>query len=58
MGLYHVSTGIGSGLIYDHHIMRGHTGTAGEVGHVSIDANGIPYVVIEDVWKNTLLHLY
>ena len=36
-----VSTGVGSGLIYDHHIMRGHTGTAGELGHVSIDANGI-----------------
>ncbi|MQA87807.1 MAG: ROK family protein [Streptosporangiales bacterium] len=35
-----VSNGIGAGLIVDGRIFRGATGTAGEVGHTTIDENG------------------
>ncbi|GCE29231.1 sugar kinase [Dictyobacter alpinus] len=33
-------TGIGGGLIFDAHIYRGHSGSAGEIGHQTIDENG------------------
>jgi glucokinase len=35
-----VSTGIGGGLILGGRVFEGHDGTAGEVGHVTIDLNG------------------
>ena len=35
-----VGTGIGAGLLLDGHIYRGATGSAGEIGHLTIDENG------------------
>ncbi|HZI97043.1 MAG TPA: ROK family transcriptional regulator [Actinomycetales bacterium] len=35
-----VSHGVGSGLVVGGQVFRGHGGTAGEIGHVSIDENG------------------
>ena len=35
-----IGTGIGCGLLFDSHIYRGHQGSAGELGHLSIDENG------------------
>ena len=35
-----VSTGIGGGIIIDGELYSGSVGTAGEIGHMSIDANG------------------
>jgi len=35
-----IGTGIGCGLILNGHIYRGHQGSAGELGHLSIDENG------------------
>lgn len=37
-----LGTGIGGGLIIENRLFRGATGTAGEIGHFSIQANGIP----------------
>jgi predicted NBD/HSP70 family sugar kinase len=34
------STGIGTGLIFDGHLYRGDTGTAGELGHVQMQPEG------------------
>ena len=34
------STGIGTGLVFDGHLYRGDTGTAGELGHVQIQPDG------------------
>jgi len=34
------STGVGAGIIIDGHLYRGHTGTAGEVGHTVVDVDG------------------
>ena len=36
------STGLGLGIIVDNRLVTGHTGTAGELGHVVIDVNGPP----------------
>ncbi|MBF8295778.1 MAG: glk [Bacteroidetes bacterium] len=33
-------TGVGGGIILDHKIFRGHTGGAGEIGHISINYEG------------------
>jgi glucokinase len=35
-----IGTGIGSGIVFDGRIYHGHTGSAGEGGHVSIDYRG------------------
>jgi len=35
-----VGTGVGAGLLLDGQIYRGATGTAGEIGHITIDENG------------------
>jgi glucokinase len=35
-----VSTGIGGGLVLDGRLYRGATGAAGEIGHITIDAEG------------------
>lgn len=35
-----VGTGVGAGLLLDGHIYRGATGSAGEIGHITIDENG------------------
>lgn len=35
-----VGTGIGAGLLLDGHIYRGATGSAGEIGHMTIEENG------------------
>ncbi|HEY3975300.1 MAG TPA: ROK family protein [Candidatus Sulfotelmatobacter sp.] len=35
-----IGTGIGTGFVLDGHIYHGHTGSAGEGGHVSIDYRG------------------
>ena len=35
-----VATGIGAGLIFDGHVLQGAGGTAGEIGHVSVDDDG------------------
>ncbi len=37
-----ISTGIGGGIIIDDRLYTGATGTAGEVGHMTIDADGPP----------------
>ncbi len=37
-----VSTGCGGGIVLDGEIYRGFGGAAGEMGHISIDINGIP----------------
>lgn len=39
-----VAYGVGSGLIIDGRIHRGQDGTAGEIGHTSLDPNGPPCV--------------
>ena len=35
-----VSTGLGGGVVVDGHLLRGHRGMAGHVGHMMIDPNG------------------
>jgi len=35
-----VGTGIGAGLIFNNRIYRGHGGSAGELGHITLDENG------------------
>jgi glucokinase-like ROK family protein len=35
-----VATGVGAGLLLDGHIYRGATGSAGEIGHLTVDLNG------------------
>lgn len=35
-----LDVGVGSGIILDHHVFRGAGGTAGEIGHTTIDVNG------------------
>jgi predicted NBD/HSP70 family sugar kinase len=35
------STGIGAGLVFDGRLFRGSTGTAGELGHITVDADGL-----------------
>jgi glucokinase-like ROK family protein len=35
-----VGTGVGAGLLLDGHIYRGATGSAGEIGHITIQENG------------------
>lgn len=35
-----VSTGVGGGLVLADRVVSGHTGNAGHIGHVTIDANG------------------
>ncbi|MFE0017336.1 ROK family protein [Mesorhizobium sp. NPDC059054] len=35
-----VGTGIGCGIVCSGEIYRGHTGSAGDVGHISVDENG------------------
>lgn len=37
-----ISSGIGAGLMFEGRILEGATGTAGEIGHASIDAFGTP----------------
>lgn len=37
-----LGTGVGGGIIINRKIYRGEVGGAGELGHVSIDANGVP----------------
>lgn len=37
-----LGTGVGGGLILNNRLFRGSTGTGGEIGHFSIDANGAP----------------
>ena len=40
MAYVKIGTGIGGGLIINGHIYRGHQGSAGELGHLTIDENG------------------
>lgn len=35
------ATGIGAGIVIDGHLLRGATGTAGEIGHTTLDERGI-----------------
>jgi len=35
-----VGTGVGAGLLLEGHIYRGATGSAGEIGHLTVDING------------------
>jgi glucokinase len=35
-----LGTGVGGGIVFNNKIFRGEFGTAGEVGHISIDVNG------------------
>jgi glucokinase len=37
-----LGTGVGGGLIFDGSVMRGVDGTAGEVGHVTVEPDGYP----------------
>nr|MDT0666121.1 ROK family protein [Micromonospora sp. DSM 115978] len=34
------ATGVGAGMVVDGRIHRGHTGTAGEIGHTTVDEHG------------------
>ena len=36
-----VSTGIGGGIIIDNHLYSGTSGSAGDIGHMTIDVNGL-----------------
>ncbi|WP_169580875.1 MULTISPECIES: ROK family protein [Microbacterium] len=40
MGYLNVGTGIAAGIVTDGRLWRGARGTAGEVGHISVDPNG------------------
>ncbi|MEJ1156157.1 ROK family protein [Microbacterium marmarense] len=40
MGYLNLGTGIAAGIVEDGVLMRGRHGTAGEVGHISVDPNG------------------
>jgi glucokinase-like ROK family protein len=42
MAYIKIGTGIGSGLLLNGHIYRGHNGSAGEIGHLTIQENGTP----------------
>ncbi len=35
------ATGIGAGIVIDGHLLRGATGTAGEIGHTTLDERGL-----------------
>lgn len=37
-----VGTGIGSGIVHEGKLLRGGSGTAGEIGHIIVEANGLP----------------
>lgn len=37
-----LGTGIGGGIVIDGHVLRGHLGMAGEIGHMTVYANGNP----------------
>lgn len=37
-----VGTGIGSGIVHEGKLLRGASGTAGEIGHIIVEANGLP----------------
>ncbi len=37
-----VGTGVGGGIIHDNRVVAGATGTAGEIGHITIDMDGAP----------------
>ncbi len=39
-----VATGVGMGYVINGRIYRGSTGVAGEIGHLSVDPNGLPCV--------------
>ncbi|HVU74547.1 MAG TPA: ROK family protein [Mycobacteriales bacterium] len=39
-----VSTGVGGGLVLGGHLVDGHSGNAGHIGHVVVDPNGPPCV--------------
>ncbi|MGI6149890.1 MAG: ROK family transcriptional regulator [Limnochordia bacterium] len=36
-----VATGVGSGIVLNHQILKGHAGGAGELGHLSVNCDGI-----------------
>ncbi|MEV8266787.1 ROK family protein [Microbacterium sp. NPDC076911] len=40
MGYLNLGTGIAAGIVEDGVLMRGRHGTAGEIGHISVDPNG------------------
>ena len=40
-----VGTGIGGAAIVDRHLLRGHLGRAGHLGHISLDPRGAPDIV-------------
>ena len=42
MVLFALGTGIGGGLVIDHHLYKGSHGMAGELGHIVVETNGIP----------------
>ncbi len=37
-----LGTGIGGGIVIDHHLYKGTHGMAGELGHIVVETNGIP----------------
>ncbi len=37
-----IGTGVGGGVVLDGHLLRGHWGMAGEIGHVRVEHNGRP----------------
>ena len=40
-----LGTGIGGAAIVDGHLLRGHLGRAGHLGHISLDPRGVPDIV-------------
>lgn len=51
-----LGTGIGAGIIINNKIYKGFNNTAGEIGHMVIDKNGILCTCAEEV-AGKLLHL-
>ena len=39
-----LGTGVGGGLLFDGHLVRGANGFAGEIGHMVVDVGGVPCV--------------
>lgn len=42
--MFTLGTGVGGGILSDGRIVRGATGVAGHLGHVTIDPNGVPCI--------------
>ena len=56
-----LGTGVGGAILCDGHLLRGHLGRAGHLGHISLDPEGLPDIVntpgsIEDAIGDHTVH--